>query len=124
MRNIKETVNYIFFGVLTTLVNIFVYFLLTHLFIIDFRIATSIAWIVSVLFAFITNKKYVFKSNNHVFRELLLFFTARIASYAIDLGGMILLVYLFHIDDGVAKIWVNILVIVLNYFLSKFLIFK
>ncbi|WP_175425253.1 GtrA family protein, partial [Paenibacillus nuruki] len=60
MNNKKEIISYLIFGVLTTLINIAVYFLLANVVGMDFKVATSIAWLVSVLFAFFTNKKYVF----------------------------------------------------------------
>lgn len=124
MNNKKEIISYLIFGVLTTLINIAVYFLLANVVGMDFKVATSIAWLVSVLFAFFTNKKYVFNSENNILKELLLFFGARLFSYVVDIGGMILLIDVFHINDNISKILVNIIVIVLNYFISKKFIFK
>lgn len=59
----KEVIMYLIFGVLTTLVNIVVYYILNDLLHIHYMVANVIAWIASVLFAYITNRKYVFESN-------------------------------------------------------------
>ncbi|WP_411348091.1 GtrA family protein [Paenibacillus sp. WLX2291] len=124
MINRKEIINYIIFGVLTTVVNIVSYIILVNLLYMDYRIATTIAWIISVLFAFFTNKKYVFKSEKGFMKEMVLFFGARLLSYFIDLMGMILLVEGLTINDTIAKILVNIIVILVNYFISKLIVFK
>ena len=62
MKRKKEVISYLFFGVLTTLINILSYVVLSKLFEVDYKLATTIAWVISVLFAFITNKLYVFNS--------------------------------------------------------------
>ncbi|RAS74879.1 GtrA family protein [Priestia endophytica] len=124
----KEMISYLVFGVLTTVVNIALYILLTKGFSIDYRWATTVAWIVSVLFAFVTNKLYVFKSKtlttSIMFRELLSFFFFRGLSYVLDLAIMIICVSRLSIDDIVAKILANIVVILVNYIASKYFIFK
>ncbi|TKJ83046.1 teichoic acid glycosylation protein [Paenibacillus sp. CFBP13512] len=124
MNNKKEIISYLIFGVLTTSINILVYFFLVNIANLDFKLATSIAWLISVLFAFFTNKKYVFNSQKKVVKELILFFGARLFSYVIDLGGMIVLIDVFNINDNIAKVLVNVLVIILNYFISKLFVFK
>lgn len=126
--NKKEILNYLIMGILTTLLNLIVYILLTKVGNIDFKIATTIAWFISVVFAFITNKSYVFKSSyenySKVIKEIGLFFSARILSYFIDIISMIVLVNYIMISDTIAKLIANVIVIVLNYFLSKFIIFR
>ncbi|MEI2427380.1 GtrA family protein, partial [Priestia megaterium] len=90
--------------------------------------STVLAWVISVLFAFITNKKYVFSSKSYtlsaVFREGLLFIIYRILSLGIDLLIMFIAIQILNMDDLVAKVIANILVIVVNYMVSKFHIFK
>ncbi|MGD6817417.1 GtrA family protein [Metabacillus sp. 84] len=124
----KEVVMYAVFGVLTTVINFAVYFVCLNVFQIDYRFSTAIAWILSVLFAFITNKLYVFSSKEFDFptlvKEALSFTGFRLASFAIDLGLMILLVELIRVNDTFSKIAVNIVVIVLNYTVSKLFVFK
>lgn len=124
----KEMISYLVFGVLTTVVNIALYILLTKGLSVDYRWATTVAWIVSVLFAFVTNKLYVFKSKtlttSIMFRELLSFFFFRGLSYVLDLTIMIICVSWLSIDDIIAKILANIVVILVNYIASKYFIFK
>jgi putative flippase GtrA len=124
----KEIFNYLLFGGLTTLVNIVTYYLFVTLLHVDYKVATTIAWIVSVLFAYITNKKYVFNSSHstlgQVFKEFFYFMGFRLLSYFIDIFSMILLVGVMHINDLFAKIVANVIVVVFNYFASKYVIFK
>ena len=115
-------------GILTTGVNVATYFILTKTGLMNYQAATVTAWIISVLFAYITNKKYVFLSKTHGFKELRKeinsFFFFRILSLGIDFLSMIVLIELAHMDDFMAKIVSNIMVIVLNYVVSKQVIFK
>ncbi|MGG0237123.1 GtrA family protein [Bacillus rhizoplanae] len=124
----KEIFNYLLFGGLTTLVNIVTYYVCATLAGMDYKVATTIAWIVSVLFAYITNKKYVFSSQHtsfaHAMKEFVYFMGFRVLSYFIDLFSMIALVEWLGINDLVSKIIANVIVVVVNYFASKYIIFK
>jgi putative flippase GtrA len=124
----KEAISYLVFGVLTTAVNIVSYIFLVKVFHIDFKIATTVAWILSVIFAFFTNKLYVFNSKNMqwklLMRELFSFTFYRLLSYVIDFGMMILLVQWMNMEDIIAKIAVNVIVVIFNYFASRYFIFK
>lgn len=128
MKRNKELVNYLIMGILTTGVNVLTYFILTETGLLNYQAATVVAWIVYVLFAYITNKKYVFASKTTSFKELRKeinsFFFFRILSLGIDFVSMIVLVELAHMDDFLAKIASNILVVVFNYAASKQIIFK
>lgn len=123
----KETISYLIFGILTTLVNLISYRLCTFIG-IDYRGATIIAWVLAVVFAYITNKIYVFKSNSFDLKtlkqELSAFILCRLLSGAFDLIFMIAAVEIFSIDDFIAKIFTNFFVVILNYIASKFFIFK
>jgi putative flippase GtrA len=127
-RNKEEAIKYIFWGLLTTAINIISYAILTKILKIDYMIATSIAWVLSVVFAFITNRLYVFKSYKKdlisVLIEFISFTFFRVLSYFLDILTMILLVKFIGIDDFVAKLATNILVIIFNYFASKYIVFK
>ena len=94
MKLKREIVSYLVFGVLTTLTNIVSYMILAKVFAMDYKLATTIAWIISVLFAFITNKLYVFNSKDTniwlVIKEFLSFLFFRLLSYIMDIGIMIL----------------------------------
>lgn len=124
----RELVLYILFGGLTTLVNIFVYVLCARLFVWDVTLSTVIAWVLSVLFAYITNRKWVFQSRasggRAVFREILTFSGGRAASGALDILNMYVFVGLLHINDLFIKILSNIVVIILNYIISKLIVFQ
>ncbi len=131
-------VNYILFGVLTTLVNYAVYWLMTLLtgmrsraadstdYVLRANISNLTAWVAAVLFAFVTNKKYVFRSSrgwrDGALKELLLFFAARAASYLIfDL--LLFTLCLYIMPDLLDKLLMNVLVVIFNYFMSKKLVF-
>ena len=123
----KEVISYLFFGGCTTLINIISYMLFRAAN-IDMLISISLAWVVSVLFAFITNKLFVFESRNVGFKktmvECIYFFVCRLLSLVFDLGFMYLLVDIFSCNELLSKIISNIIVIIINYVLSKLLIFK
>lgn len=127
-KKFRELFLYLIFGALTTVINILVYFLLARLLTINYQVSTVIAWLLSVLFAYGTNKLFVFESKNQSrredFREIISFFAFRILSLGIDMGSMYVMVQLFRIDDLIAKIVANIIVVIANYVFSKLFIFK
>lgn len=128
LKNFRDLFPYLFFGVCTTLVNIAVYALCARLLGMPTVPSTIIAWIASVLFAYITNRKWVFHSSASGFsaitKEIVSFFACRLATGVIDWLCMFVFVDLLHFNDLVIKIAANILVIVLNYVASKLMIFK
>lgn len=121
----KEIIMYGIFGVLTTLVNIFVYFILVRVFNFHYLISTIISWIISVLFAYFTNKKYVFESKgNNYLKEIFAFIGFRILSGIIEIVLMYLFVDTLTFDDLISKVITNIVVVLLNYIFSKLFVFK
>ena len=121
----KELISYLIFGVLTTVVNIVVYYVFNTWLQVNYLVSNAIAWIASVLFAYITNRKYVFESKNtSMFNELVKFIGARLSTGIMDMILMWLLVDVLSMNSMVSKIVVNVLVIVLNYVLSKVFVFK
>ena len=120
----EEIINYLIAGVLTTIVSIGSYALLSKILHIDYITSSILSFIISVSFAYYVNKKYVFRSNNQSLREMFLFFKYRILSLLIDLLLMIILVSVLFLDDLIAKIIVQVVVVILNYVFSKILIFK
>lgn len=124
----REVIDYAFFGALTTLVNIVVFFLLDTVLGMPYLIANAIAIIVSILFAFFTNKKYVFKTKTDTFqkafREFYLFVGFRAVSGLFDMLTMFVLVDVLLIGTNVSKILTQFIVVVLNYVFSKFFVFK
>ncbi|MFB6367832.1 GtrA family protein [Paenibacillus elgii] len=114
---------YIIFGVFTTILNILTFKLLMDAS-FEYKLSTSIAWLVSVLFAFVTNKLWVFNSRTKEWRNLLSefakFLFGRVSTYFVDLLGLMLLIQVFMMNAMLGKIIMNIIVIILNYFLAKF----
>lgn len=123
-----EMLSYIFFGVCTTVVNIAVFQFLTAVLHWNWAASNIVAWVLSVLFAFATNKLFVFRSKGggakRFFWEALTFFGARVLSLGIDMAGMWLLLDLLKVNSLVSKIIVNVAVIIVNYALSKFIVFR
>jgi len=119
----KEVILYLFFGGVTTVANI-ITFKVLRIASLSLFISNSIAWIVAVLIAYFTNRKYVFDSKNDSKKEFTSFIFFRILTLIIDMILMYLFVSLFKIDDLISKIIVNVVVIILNYVFSKLIIFK
>lgn len=125
LKKYKEIIMYLIFGVLTTGINILTYTLLTNLVHMNWKIGNIIAWILSVLFAYITNKKYVFNSENkNILKELVSFFSVRLVSFILDMALMLLLIDLMSINNTISKIIVQVVVIIVNYLFSKLWVFK
>lgn len=123
----RSVIFYLIFGVLTTLVNIFIYWLLARQVQLSVMISTIIAWVVAVLFAYFTNRKWVFHSEavskREIINELAAFFTCRITTGVIDIFIMYIFATLLNFDDVIVKAISNFIVIALNYLGSKFFIF-
>lgn len=125
-KRYEEIINYLFIGGCTTIVSIGTYTICSSLFHIHYQVSNIISWVFSVVFAFITNKLFVFKvkNNDNLFKEIYQFVKFRILSLIIDMGIMYLLVDLLKINDIISKILVQIIVVALNYIFSKLFIFK
>lgn len=138
----KELILYVVFGVLTTLVNFAVFWIFTKILGESlYLLNNAIAWVAGVIFAFITNKIFVFESKGtefkRVVRELAEFTAARLLSFGVEEGGMLLFVSVLGFDEKsfevfgfaftgqfAAKVVLAVIVVILNYFFSKFIIFK
>lgn len=141
-KKYKEIILYIFFGVLTTAVDLLVFVICDFLFGESlYLLSTLFAWLVATVFAYFVNKLYVFNSKSWststVVRETVEFFVARVFSLGINELGMFLLIDVLSFKDIaisplgipingnlIAKAIVSVIVIVLNYFFSKLIIFK
>ena len=142
MRNKKEIINYIIFGVLTTVVNFAVFWLFNRLLGKNYYLVSNvIAWIVAVAFAYVTNKIWVFESKvtkpKALAKEIIEFFIARLFSLGVEEAGLLILVDLMKFKDLnfnlftftvtgelIAKVILAVVVVILNYIFSKFIIFK
>ncbi|MBC1470449.1 cell wall teichoic acid glycosylation protein GtcA [Listeria seeligeri] len=125
---IHSILMYLIMGGFTTLINIVTFWICEAALGWDYRIANTIAWVASVLFAYFSNKKYVFESYTPTWkdkvREASSFFGFRFLTYLVDILVMILLISVLSVDELWAKIWTNVIVLVLNYVFSKWIIFK
>ena len=125
MKNKKEVISYLIFGILTTLVNIVVYTICDDVLQIQYLISNAIAWILSVLFAYFTNRKYVFESHNSsIINELVKFIGARVSTGIMDMLLMWLFVDVLSVQSMISKIIVNVGVVILNYIFSKLFVFQ
>ncbi len=122
----RETIAYAVFGVATTLVNLLMYRLLLAA-AVDYKISNLLALLASKLFAYVANKKFVFQSRTNGFaaliKEFFRFVLARGATALVDYFGLILLVEWAGMNNRMAKYLVMAVVIILNYFLGKKLVF-
>ena len=124
-KKYKEIINYLIFGGLTTLISIITYALFAKVFHIDYLISNVLAWIIAVLFAYITNKMFVFESKSKKnIKEITSFFFFRIVSLIMEMVILYVFVDMLHIDDLVTKIIAQIIVIISNYVFSKVFVFK
>ena len=139
-EKMRELITYVIFGVLTTVVNWAVYLGITKAFAMDsypegstpyliiINAAQILGWILSVLFAYATNKKFVFQSDtgvkNGAWKEFILFVSARIASLLIFDLALFNILHLLGVNDKVDKLIMNVLVVIFNYVASRYVVFK
>ena len=123
----KEIILYLVFGVLTTVINYVVYFALTFLG-VNIYIANVIAWICAVLFAYFTNRGMVFnsqaKGRKSILKEMLAFYGGRVFSLAVEEILLFVCVSLLNMNEYIIKLILQVVVVVLNYILSKFFVFR
>ena len=123
-----DVLTYLFFGVLTTVVNYLIYLPCYNLLHWGAGVSNVLAWIVAVAFAFLTNKPFVFKSKDWsakvVWPELTKFVGCRVGSGLLETVILLITVDLLHWNGNVWKLVTAILVIILNYIGSKLLVFK
>lgn len=126
----KEIINYLIFGVLTTLVSLIVYYLLVFTFLnpsnpIELQIANILSWVAGVAFAYFTNRKFVFKSKEkNKIKEASKFVMARLVTLIMDMLIMWIGVTILHGNDKIMKLLSQVIVIVSNYLFSKLIVFK
>ena len=128
IRKHYDVLAYLFFGGLTTVVNYLVYLPCYNLLHFSGAVSNAIAWVAAVAFAFLTNKPFVFKSHDWsakvVLPELGKFLGCRVGSGVLETAIIFVFVDLLQWDGNLMKLATSVLVVVLNYFGSKFLVFK
>ena len=126
----KEIINYLIVGGLTTFVALGVYYVSVLTFLnpnngIELQIANILSWIAGVIFAYFTNRKYVFESKNpNKLQEAAKFTASRLVTLFLDMATMFIGVTLLKFNDKIIKLVAQILVIVGNYIFSKLFVFK
>lgn len=128
LRKYRDLLIYLVFGILTTLVNYLVYLPLFNLAALSGALSNAIAWVAAVMFAFFTNKPFVFKSRdwsaNVTLPELIKFVGSRIGSGLIETAIIYLTVDLLNWNGTVWKIITSVLVVIINYIASKVFVFR
>ncbi len=130
----REGIMYLIFGVATTVVNFALYTVLVKLLEADMTLSNGLSWVCAVIFAFVTNKIFVFQSKSMgaflFIKEMTAFFGSRIITGIVEIILPTLLYKIgvdfdiFGIKGFSAKVTVSVIVIILNYVFSKFLVFK
>ncbi len=129
-KKYKSLCLYAVFGILTTVVNILVYNICKEAAGFTTVISNVWAWILAVLFAYFTNRRWVFQSDvdlhniKGILKELISFFSCRLATGILDTAIMYVSVDRLFLNDTVMKLLSNMLVIVLNYVASRLVVFK
>lgn len=127
-KKFQTIIDYGFFGVLTTMVNFGVFYLFETVFAMSYIRANALAIFVSIIFAYFTNKKYVFKTDTETFSEVMLefinFISFRLLSGVFDMFSMYLLIDGLHFNTNISKILTQFIVLISNYLFSKFIVFK
>ena len=126
----KEVINYLVFGVLAMIVNFVSYYIFAKMLNLDEVISSGLSWFCSVLFAYITNKLFVFESKTDTLKAFLIeiiFWKIDIFSLSgalCDVGTFALMVKVFHINDIFSKVVTQVMVVIVNYLFSKLIIFR
>lgn len=126
----KEIINYLIFGVLTTVVSLLVYYLSVFTFLnpenaFQLQIANILSWIAGVAFAYFTNRKFVFESKeNNKLKEASKFILSRVITLIMDMIIMYLGVTLLHGNDKIIKLISQVVIVISNYIFSKIFVFK
>lgn len=129
-KKYREIITYVIVGGLTTVVSLVMYYVCVLTFLnpqspIQLQAANVLSWIVAVTFAYFMNRKYVFESkNNDKIREAAAFYSSRISTLLLEMVSMFLFVTVAKVNDKIAKLLVQVIVMVANYVLSKFLVFR
>lgn len=125
----KEIFDYLFFGGLVTIVNFISYYIPANIIGVDKIVSNLIAFIISVIFAYVVNKEYVFETKwegiQNVFKEFSSFVISRIGTGLLcDILIFAFMINILNINDVISKIFTQILVVILNYIVGKWFVFK
>lgn len=125
----REAAAYLIVGAMTTLINMAAYYICYNIADISNLLSNGIAWVLAVIFAYFANDRLVFTETKGgglqaELRKMERFFGARVFSLLVDEAGMYLLVDVLFVNNMFSKIATNVIIVIMNYILSKFFIFK
>ncbi len=127
-KTYRELIVYIITGGITTLINFAVFWLCKDLFGIHYAVSNVLAWLAAVVAAFVMNKWIVFRDAHTDVRTVIVQFLGfaglRVASGALETGLLVVFVEYLHFNEDIVKLFVAVLVVILNYIFSKLLIFR
>ena len=129
-KKYDEMINYLIVGGLTTVVSLGTYYFCVYTFLnpnnaFQLQIANIISWISCVTFPYFTNRIFVFKSKRtDKLKEAISFYGSRIATLLLEMGIMFVFVTILHFNDKIIKLVAQVVITILNYVLSKLLIFR
>lgn len=125
----REIISYLVVGICTTIVSLAVYYFFVLTFLdpnnaVQLQIANIISWVCAVLFAYVTNRRFVFQSkSDQIFKEFTSFVGSRVATLLMDMAIMFLSVTICHMNDKIAKLIVQVVVTIGNYVFAKLWVF-
>ena len=120
----RELIVYLICGFLTFVVSMVVYALLSEIFRINVLVANIITWIIAVYFAFSVNRKFVFKSNGNFTSELIQFYLGRVVTLVVEQAMLYIFIIRLMFNNMAIKSIAQVVIIILNYIISKFIVFK
>lgn len=127
-KKYEEGINYLIFGFLAFVLNYVLYYLFDEVVDLHYLVATALSWLLTVVFAYWTNRTFVFKSKNQgwkaLWEEFLSFVGARVATGVLEMVLMYVMVDCAGLNELISKFVCQVIVIAANYFLSKLWIFK
>jgi len=128
-KKYKEIIVYLVFGVLATIVSFVSYFIFAKIIEIDEIISSGLSWVCAVLFAYVTNKVFVFNSKTitkkELIKKMITFFSCRLISGMFcEVGAFAVMIRVLKINDIIAKLIIQVMVVIVNYIFSKLIIFK
>ncbi len=125
-HQLQKYIKYLFFGFLTTILNAVIFSLCVWLN-IYYLLSNSLAFIIAVIFAYLTNKRWVFfesNSNKISFHEFFRFAASRISTFILESIILFLFITLMGFNQYGVKLVATLIVVITNYFLSEFIVFK
>lgn len=120
----REIIVYLICGFLTFVLSMVIYALLSEVLRIDVMISNVITWIIAVYFAFSINRRFVFKSHGNTIKELLQFYLGRVLTLFVEQLMLYVFIVRLMYDNMTIKGIAQVVIIILNYIISKFIVFK